>query len=64
MPQVRGVAHHGAKLTEAQVIEIRGRHAAGEALKSLHVAFPQCSKVNLHHIVTGKIWAHLLKVAS
>ncbi len=64
MPTIRGTAHHAAKLTEAQVIEIRSRHAAGEALKSLHVAFPQCSKVNLHHIVTGKIWAHLLKVAA
>ena len=56
----RGEARHSARLTESQVLEIRARHAAGELLIDLHRAFPQCSKPNLHHIVTGKRWRYLL----
>ncbi len=35
----RGERHGCARLTEAQVIEVRTRHAAGESLKSLAAAF-------------------------
>lgn len=56
----RGESHGCHRLTEAQVIEIRARHSDGETLAALHDAFPQCSKPNLHHIVTGKRWRYLL----
>lgn len=61
MSMERGEARWSARLTEAEVLEIRARHADGEPLRDLHARFPQCSKPNLHHIVTGKRWKYLLE---
>lgn len=56
----RGEARWSARLTEADVLDIRARYGRGECLKALHVLYPQCSKPNLHHIVHGRRWKYLL----
>lgn len=56
----RGEARWSAKLTEADVFEIRRLYADGTSLKALHQAYPQCNKSNLHHIVNGRRWRYLL----
>jgi hypothetical protein len=58
----RGERRHSAKLTEADVLEIRRRHGDGRRLVDLARDFPQCSKVNLHHIIHGRSWKYLLPV--
>lgn len=45
-------------LTDAKVIEIRQRRAAGEMQKDLAAEFG-VSRTNIHHIVRGKTWTHL-----
>lgn len=55
---VRGIAHHKAKLTEAEVVEIRRRLNAGE--KGTHLAW----EYGVHHtliyqIKSRKIWTHI-----
>jgi hypothetical protein len=60
MSYQRGESRPSARLTEAQVIAIRAEHGAGATLKTLSEHYPQCSKVNLHHIITGKRWRYLL----
>lgn len=47
---------HSAGLTEAQIVEIRNRRAAGESNKTLAAAFGQ-SEVNISKIVTGAKWS-------
>lgn len=49
-----------SKLKEADVIEIRRRHADGVKLKDLAAAYPRVSKPNLHHIINGRRWRYLL----
>lgn len=63
MSYQRGEAHPSARLTEEQVIAIRAERGAGASLKALSERYPQCSKVNLHHIITGKRWRYLLSPA-
>lgn len=53
----RGEARANAKLTEAQVVELRERHAAGESLAVLAAVFDLGVMV-VHRIVTGQSWAH------
>lgn len=60
----RGEARPHARLKDADVLEIRRRHAAGDRLRDLAAAYPQVSKVNLHHIVHGRRWRHLLGVSA
>ena len=55
----RGEAVAVGKLTEAQVREIRARHAAGESGYKLAPIFG-VSQVNISCIVRGKTWRHLL----
>jgi hypothetical protein len=47
-----------ARFTEAQVIEMRERRAAGELLAQIAVDF-DTSKTVVHQIVTGKWWIHV-----
>lgn len=49
-----------AKLTDAQVIEMRERHAAGESAISLAEHF-KVNKTTAQRIVYGHLWKHLLK---
>lgn len=49
-----------AKLTEAEVVEIRSLYKDGMKLKDLAKRFPKVSKPNLHHIVHNRRWRHLL----
>ena len=55
----KGESHHAAKLTEADVREIRRRHAAGESALSLAAAFG-VTDVNIYDIVNRKSWKHVL----
>lgn len=49
-------AHHSAKLTWLQVVEIRRRRAAGESQRALARAFG-VSKQNIKNIMSGRSWA-------
>lgn len=55
----RGSHHPSAKLTEAQVMQIRGRHLAEESRACLALAFG-VSKKTIDDIVTWKTWTHVL----
>ena len=59
MAYERGEARHTAKLTETDVLDIRRRYHDGAPLKEPAKLYPQCSKVNLHHIVHNRRWAWL-----
>ncbi|SNT15916.1 hypothetical protein SAMN06295912_15016 [Sphingomonas laterariae] len=61
---LRGTQVWCAKLTDVDVIAIRRRYAAGDTLATLAAAYPQCSKVNLHHIVRDRRWRHLPRTSS
>lgn len=54
-----GEAHPNAKLTDAQVVEIRRRLAEGESQRALARAFG-VSKPAIGRIARGRGWAHLL----
>ena len=54
----RGVQQWSAKLTEAQVFEIRFRHTAGELAVQLAREF-QMSRANIGRIIHRKIWRHI-----
>lgn len=55
---VRGSAHHLAKATEGQVVDIRARHAAGAGLAAL-CTLTGLSKSAVHAIVTRRTWTHV-----
>ncbi len=59
----RGERRHSAVLTEGDVIEMRRRYAEGETLAELSAAYPACNKSNIHHILNGRRWRHLLPEA-
>lgn len=54
----RGEWNPCSKLTDAQVIEIRERRAAGETLRALAEEFG-CSEGNIMDIVRGLSWKHI-----
>lgn len=54
----RGENHPMAKLTEAGVLEIRARAAAGEKRSSLCEAFG-LSQAAIAHAITGRHWKHV-----
>jgi hypothetical protein len=56
--QQKGEKHSRAKLTEADVIEIRRRLAAGEVQRALAEAFGIGSST-VGRIKTGKAWTHV-----
>ena len=53
-----GEAHHKAKLTEADVLEIRRRRADGELTVSLAAAFGVCNQT-ITRISRGQAWTHV-----
>jgi len=55
----RGETNGQSKLTEADVIEIRERHARGEGVSALAREFKICPG-NVCAIVQGRSWKHLL----
>jgi hypothetical protein len=55
----KGGEHHNAKLEDADVILMRTLYAQGASLKSLAQQFGVKSP-NVHSIVHGKTWKHLL----
>jgi hypothetical protein len=55
---LKGGRHHQAKLSEAQVIEIRSRYASGERQVALAEEFG-VGQTQISHIVTRKQWGHL-----
>lgn len=57
-PRMLGSTHPNAKLTDAQVIEMRSRFAAGEPFAALGRAFG-ISRSVAHKIVTRRAWKHL-----
>lgn len=61
--QSRGESHGKAKMTEAQVLEMRALHAAGETQKGLAARFG-VSKFLIHCVVSGKTWKHLQGAAA
>lgn len=56
--QPLGSRHPGAKLTEAQVLELRAMRQGGATYQSLVVRFG-ISKTNVADIVKRKIWRHI-----
>lgn len=54
----RGETHPDAKLTEAQVLEIRERAANGEKQRNLASEY-SISESNISSIVTRRVWKHL-----
>lgn len=57
----RGEKHHGAKLTEAQVIEIKRLRSEGETNTSIAKSFGVSSST-IGLIANGKIWNHIRSV--
>jgi hypothetical protein len=55
---LQGDRHHQAKLTEAQVLEIRNRRAAGESGKSLAKEF-SVTPTQICNIHKRRSWSHL-----
>lgn len=53
-----GTNRHAARLTDAQVLDIRVRRAAGETLQALGKAF-QTTPTNIHVITLGLTWRHV-----
>lgn len=60
--RARGEASGPAKLTAAQVIEIRRRRLAGESRRALAREFGICDS-NVRWIAMGRTWAHLIDPA-
>ena len=56
--QARGEGQHLARLTEAQVIELRERYAAGQTLIALADQFGICQSA-VSSVVRGETWKHL-----
>jgi hypothetical protein len=54
----RGVVHHAARLTEADVVECRTRHAAGESVAALARAFGVAAQ-SMHKVVERRSWKHV-----
>lgn len=62
--QARGERSNLSKLTEADVLEIRRRDAAGERQNAIAVAF-ETDPSNVNRICNGRTWKHLpMEVAS
>lgn len=57
----KGVKSHMAKLTDADVIEIRRRRATGELQRTIAASYDITASL-VSMIVNGKIWRHLLPV--
>ena len=58
-PGLKGESHGMSKLTEAQVVEIRERYAAGDVYQRELAAEYGVDQTLIGHIVRGKIWTHV-----
>jgi len=56
--KVKGIKHHNAKLTEAQVQQIRKQYASGMSLRALAEQYGVIHST-IHRIVTKKLWKHV-----
>ena len=56
----RGSLHYHAKMTEAEVIEIRRLHKEGRSLSSLASMFG-LSKAGVRFIAIGRTWGHVME---
>jgi hypothetical protein len=54
----RGEEHKGARLTEAAVVSIRARTAAGDSQRSLALAYG-VSRSTIRSIVRRTAWSHV-----
>jgi hypothetical protein len=54
----KGERHLGAKLTEADVLEARGRFAAGRSARSMAKEYG-VDHTTLMHAIAGRNWAHV-----
>ena len=57
--QTKGEDVHFSKVSEAQVVEIRERYAAGGVSQKELAAEYGLEGGTLHHLLTGKNWAHV-----
>lgn len=57
VPAMRGESNGQHKLTESQVVEIRGLLIAGESRRAIARRF-DVSHVAINHIAKGRIWKH------
>ena len=55
----RGSLHHQAKLTEAQVVDIRARHTAGAASQRQLAREYGVDRRAIHQVVYRKTWIHV-----
>ena len=55
---VVGIEHHNAKLTNADVIEIRRARAAGESVREISARFGISGPI-VYRIMSGKRWSHV-----
>lgn len=62
VPRAKGVRHgerhHNSKLTEAQVLEIRGRRAIGETCRTIAESL-QISKATVLSVARRQSWKHI-----
>lgn len=59
MPVLRGEIHPAAKLTNAQVLEIKGLWKIGHRNIRVIAKNYGVSQSNIHKIVSGQTWKHL-----
>lgn len=54
----KGSRHHGAKLIESDVVEIRRRKCAGESIRRISKDYPVCM-ATIYAICSRTIWKHV-----
>jgi len=54
-----GERNPNSKLKEADVLDIRKRHADGEATKDIRASYPIVSGSLIKRIIRGELWEHL-----
>jgi len=59
MPKQVGERHHSAKLTEAQVLDLRRRYRAGGITIQQLATEHGVSMATIGHTLTGRVWKHL-----
>lgn len=56
---VKGVDHHGVKLTEKDIIQIRELYSTGEYFQKELARIYDVTQTTINGIVTGKQWKHV-----
>lgn len=56
-----GEKHHGAKLSEGDVINIRKMRAEGFSGAEIAQQYPHLNRSSIYPILSGKTWKHLIK---